>query len=505
MFSPMVSMLFFLCLLTSVSVFAADQPSTFESFYRSAWSPSYLFAATGALVIGILLYVGLFPITGPVTVIGSSIGSLMGLSGAAATNAGLALVGGGAMVSGGLGVMGGAAVLAAAISFGTDIMIDYASGNVLGRYEQRKFAESSWKMMTLPLPKNTSGPDSVKAAGKALENNSINAVWKCVMQGKPNSIDSFQGCVSDKQKPQRQLLQDSLTILAKSNSTPESSSEDVERKRAMFALLLFINNDYVSAKKVANEAYALGLKSNHTPTLPAFIAAASMLYDEQPDFSKSFEYFQYSIAAEPQNPLTPVLFSTYLDRLSYRLNDGAATLADIERINKFSQTLSDDDRKITTQQILLSHYFMQLKVAQQRVISLTSTQNKTVRENPKTLATVKSSLSDYDQILMECKGLIDRQMALLGLVSRGGTIWGDIKSGKNPFGKKALNRDQGWSESLWTFSKAWAEYSRDQQSLSQRAVIFEKELKDQQEMVGTTTGFEENPMSFLDWVKGILK
>ena len=45
--------------------------------------------------------------------VGGAVGSLMGLSGAAATNAGLAAIGGGAIASGGLGMVGGVAITSA--------------------------------------------------------------------------------------------------------------------------------------------------------------------------------------------------------------------------------------------------------------------------------------------------------------------------------------------------------------------------------------------------------
>ena len=64
-------------------------------------------AAVGAVaVVGPLVFVA-------APAVGGAIGSLMGLSGAAATNAGLAFIGGGAMAAGGLGMAGGAAILTA--------------------------------------------------------------------------------------------------------------------------------------------------------------------------------------------------------------------------------------------------------------------------------------------------------------------------------------------------------------------------------------------------------
>ena len=68
-------------LMVSGIAFGADQSGTFDSFYREAWSPSWGFYTIGALVIGTLVYLALFPVTGPtsvfVTTAGTALGSLI--------------------------------------------------------------------------------------------------------------------------------------------------------------------------------------------------------------------------------------------------------------------------------------------------------------------------------------------------------------------------------------------------------------------------------------------
>ena len=92
-----------------------------------------------------------------------------GLSGAAAANFGLALLGGGAVAAGGLGIVGGVAVLTAALTFSTDIVFDYAVDRAVEKYQYAKFVEASQQMSTLPLPRNSSGPRSYQQAMKVLE------------------------------------------------------------------------------------------------------------------------------------------------------------------------------------------------------------------------------------------------------------------------------------------------------------------------------------------------
>lgn len=326
---------------------SADGLSTFESFYSQGLHIGWWFAGIAALLVGILVFVGLPVLTpaiaGLVNSIGGSVGSLFGLQGIAATNFGLSLLGGGAVASGGFGIAGGTALLAAALTFGTNVTFDYAIGSMTSKYEATKFAEASTKMMTLPVPVNTSGPESVKAAGKALDFTVITDSWACIKEY-PDSLSHINQCVAARQKPQRQLIRDALAAMdANRNSTAKS---ELEREFAMYALLQFLNNDYVAAKRSALRSYELGVQANGTPTQPAFIYAASLLYDDSPNLDESFGKFQFAVTAEPKNPLTPVLFSAYLDRLSYRINDGAADIGQIERLSKFAELLANDPRKL---------------------------------------------------------------------------------------------------------------------------------------------------------------
>ncbi len=499
-------------LLISTWTFSGENSTTFESFYRPATSINWWYLGVAAALVGILAFVG-FVILAPVgliTSIGTSIGGLFGLSGIAATNAGLALLGGGAMATGGFGVIGGTALLAAALTFGMEVTIDYAIGSLTSKYEANKFAEASLKMMTLPLPLNTSGPASVKAAGKALDSTVVRDSFECTQQF-PNGVDEFTLCLAAKQKPQHQLVRDAL--LAMNSNRGSTSIADIEREAAMYALLHFLNNDYVSAKPAALRAYELGVKSG-SPTLPAFIYSASLLYDESPNLPNSWEIFKYAIAGEPNNPLTPVLFSAYLDRLSYRLNDGAVGVGQIDLIGRFAATLDDDIRKLVIQQTILSHDLMQIKVAQQRILSLTGSQSRNIRENPKTLAVVKASLNDYNLLLKIGEGLSARQLALLNALSRDGSWVETIKEGKNPFKSSAeMFASLGWPDSLQKYKGALEAYERSKKVLEDRITVLEREQFEARMEKPSAPPVEHQPdvspqngsWSLFNWIKGIFK
>lgn len=89
--------------------------------------------------------------------VGSFIGQLAGLSGAAATNYGLAMVGGGALAAGGFGVAGGAAVLTALFTFAGNMAVDYAINFGLDSYNEAAFKEASKNAVILPFPERENG------------------------------------------------------------------------------------------------------------------------------------------------------------------------------------------------------------------------------------------------------------------------------------------------------------------------------------------------------------
>ncbi len=501
------SILGIVLLTASVSAFSADDVSSFASFYHQGPWGNWIWGGLAAALVGILVFIS-WPILGPIMTatigsIGTSIGSLMGLSGIAATNAGLALLGGGAIASGGFGIVGGTALLAAALTFSTEVTIDYALGTATSKYEASKFADASLKMMTLPLPVNTSGPDSVRAAGKVMESSTVTDAWECTRKF-PESVDALKQCMAAKQKPQRQLIREALAAMDV-NRKP-LSGPDAERENAMYALLHFLNNNSKEAKRYAIKAYEQGIKSADTPTVPAYIYAASLLYDEVPDLNESNAKFQYSINSEPNNPLTPVMFSALLDRLSFRLNDGAVGVETLEHISKFAEILPDDVRKLAIQQTLLSHDLMQIKLAQQRVLSLTGSQNTTIRENPRTLEVVTGSLKEHAKLLKTGSSLLARQGRLIEHLTRDKPWWEDVKDGQNPVKNvKEMLDAQGWPETLRMFRVALIQYQRSQKVLEESVGRFEKEVSRPELHEAVSESTENESWSLIRWLKSLVK
>ena len=205
--------------------YATTEHATFESFFRETSSIGWLGAALFAIAVGTIVLTG--GTASPIVVgIGSWVGGLMGLSGVAATNAGLALLGGGAIASGGFGMIGGAAFITAALSFSTDIVVDYTVGKAFSEYSYSRLEDKSKNLLTLPVPVNKSGSDSYE--------DSIDQLDK-INSDEPLSSNSNQG-----------IIKKAISIL-----TAESSNLDDDellKNETLLSLLYFTSNKYIKAR-----------------------------------------------------------------------------------------------------------------------------------------------------------------------------------------------------------------------------------------------------------------
>ena len=379
-----LSFLILICLypdLTHALFTSESEHATFESFYKeSSTSDLADWAIAGALAIvvsSVMFFTG--GAAGSVVFgIGKWIGGLKGLSGAAAANWGLALLGGGAKASGGLGIAGGTALLSASLTFGTEIGFDYTVGKAVSEYSYSKLAEQSKEMPTLPLPVNSSGSDAYEKAIKIL---------KGIDEESPMSANSNQRVVA--------------RAIRKIDADEESLSENEKIKnKSLLSLLYFMSNRYKEAKGHAQTAIGYAQDSKIKSTLPAFIYATSSLYEPEFDFSHiTNDYFRYSILAEPDNPLIPLLFSIYLDRMLLRFHDDFLDETALPQIFTIMESSELEEWRMQNYIILLLRYFMRLKLEQQTITALAGTQNDTIKNSPKTLQVVNDSFDSYKALL----------------------------------------------------------------------------------------------------------
>ena len=385
-----IVLLMALCIFPDTS-YAATEFATFESFYKESSAIGWVLATAIALIIGAVIFFTGGTASPIVVGFGSWIGGMMGLSGIAATNAGLALLGGGSIASGGFGILGGTALLTAALSFGTDIVIDYTIGEVFSEYEYSKLTEHSKKMPTLPLPMNDSGPDAYESAMEVLE-----------------GIEKESPIFSNNNQ---QVIRRSITAL---ETSPDISDVDEQAKNtSLLSLLSFVSSDYIKAKEFAHLAIESARASEIRRTLPAFIYATSSLYEEDFDFTSiTTDFFRYSILAEPDNPLIPLLFSIYLDRMLLRFNDGFIDEKSLNNIFDIMQSPAIEHYRDLNYTLLLSRYFIRLKLEQQKITSLSNSSNETIKKSSKTLVVVDDALERYDVLIKDSNNVMRYYLAL---------------------------------------------------------------------------------------------
>ncbi len=380
---------FYSAIILDSSVVYSAETATFDAFYKSSSGHiGWLLAGAGAIISGgVIMFTG--GAASPIVVtLGTWIGNSMGLTGIAATNAGLAILGGGSLASGGFGIIGGTVVLTAALSFSTDIVIDFAvvqGDKIYQSYSYDKFAEHSKSLITFPIPKNEDGPKSYVATIKFLNEK--------ILSDQAMSSNSNVGTIKDA----IQILSNTSDNTLLSNKI---SDEEIAKKETLFAILHFWLNEYPIAKEHAQSSISAARKAKIKRTFPSLIYGVCELYEKDIDFDKiNQDYFRYSVLADPKNPLIPLLFSIYLDRVAYRFNDGTLDSSVLVKIFEVAIEEPIKEYRKITYSTMLSHYFMRLKIEQQKISSLSLTSNKTIKESPQTLTTIEKSLKEYHSLL----------------------------------------------------------------------------------------------------------
>lgn len=376
---PYQGILILICLMPDIS-HAATEYATFESFYKASPYIGWAIAAVIAIATGAFIFFTGGTASPIVATIGTWLGGMMGLSGIAATNAGLAMLGGGSIASGGFGIVGGTALLTAALSYGTDVVFDYTVGKAVSEYQYSNLAEQSKEMPTLPLPENSSGPNAYENAIEKLD-----------------GIDEESLFYSNNNQ---KIISRAIKILEadKEELDPEAKSKN----ETLLSLLYFVSNNYLMAKEYADIAIMHARYSGVGRTLPEFIYATSTLYEEEFDFKAvTKKHFSYSILEEPDNPLIPLLFSLYLDRMQLRFNDDYLDESTLMHVFNIMKSPLLEELRVQNYVILISRYFMYLKLEQQTILSIVNTPNDAIRESVNTLMTVEGSLIKYKQLVVD--------------------------------------------------------------------------------------------------------
>ena len=239
-------------------------------------------------------------------------------------------------------------------------------------------------MPTLPRPVNSSGSDAYEKAIKVL---------KGIDEESPMSANSNQRVVEQ--------------AISRMETDEESLDENEKIKnKSLLSLLYFLSNGYKEAQGHAQSAIEYARDSKIKSTLPAFIYATSSLYEPEFDFSHiTNNYFRYSILDEPENPLIPLLFSIYLDRMLLRFNDnfldedGAP-----DHIFAIMKSSELEDLRMQNYTILLLRYFMRLKLEERNdyLISRVRAKRHDQEESGNVVKSLRIPLRTYTALLHRC-------------------------------------------------------------------------------------------------------
>lgn len=359
---------------------AADDVATFAAFYQPSGVVNWLLISLVAVAAGAAIIFSGGTASPAVAAIGSWVGGTMGLSGAAATKAGLALLGGGAIASGGFGIVGGTALLTAALTFSTEVVFDYSLGTLYAKYQYHDLVERSKNLTTLPLPRSTVGLE--------------------------NRIDALDGLDDvDQEKPllapgNIELIRKAIAGLERAAKGGELDEDDMARAHSLSSLLLLITNDYEGAREHAGRAMAVTANLGLASTLPAFIYATAGLYDERFDWQSSgIGYFRASLVGEPDNKLIPLLVTIYADRLSLRMDDGSVGPESLASLRALVNDPVLEKFRTVNLVGLTGRYFVRLKLAQQKIGALAMSNSEVIQSDRRSISVLDKALADYAALL----------------------------------------------------------------------------------------------------------
>ncbi len=358
---------------------------TFKAFYKESSNINWLLAGGIALVAGGIIILTAGTATPLIASVGTSIGGMMGLSGAAATNAGLAMLGGGSLASGGLGVAGGVALITGALTFSTEVITDYSVNLASNEYSYNEFIEQSQHMTTLPIPQNTDGSNSYEKVVNYLNNN----------------INKNESMASNRNQTIIENALIKLQYLSDRKFGFDINNIEKAKKQTLKSLLYFYKNNYIYAKSNASLAIGKFTQENTTHTFTEFLYAVSSLYDTKVDITNINRYhFRYSVIKEPENQLIPLMFAIYLDRIMYRIDyDKSLNPSVLNLVAGVAMDISDDSIRNKVSVITMIRYITLLKQKQQTIEILTATESDTILNSQQTLYDLQNELKWYKQLM----------------------------------------------------------------------------------------------------------
>ena len=418
----------------------SSEDLTFAEFYKVDHTFIYLMAAIATTVAVVMVLT-----TGPAGVpgaaaIGSWIGGTMGLSGAAATNAGLALLGGGAISAGGLGMVGGAALLSAAMTFTTSVGVDTA----VQKYDYNKFIKASESMVVIPLPIADRNIESLENALEVLE-----------------EIDKRVPLTS----PENTAIIRKAARKIDPNSNGKLSKAERAQKLAFLAVLQLNGGQPGRAKASAYRAYELAKSAGVRRTYPAALYAIASLSDSKPDFNRAIDYLEFSAKYEDTNKLSPAMFAAFMDRLLYRADDIPQSARVWDRMTKLIISLPYDERKAVIESGLVARMMLRSLLLMKRIQGISNSETEEVWNHPNAQSTVSAALDEFKTVSVLTKYVNDRCRKSLAKsdLEDWEMDWKKFSNERAPVAKSYIASTESLSADLAGLVKRQSEFATEQQ------------------------------------------
>jgi len=393
---------------------AESEQATFESLYRKKFSISWAWVVVPAVVVGGVAFVAITGgagIPAVIATVGTSIGGAMGLSGIAATNAGLAMLGGGAIAAGGFGIAGGVAVIAAVFTFSTDLVLEYSIGRAMDSYNYNRLVAASKEMPTLMLPVNVNGS---KVYADAIVQLGDIEIGEDTPISHPINVAVIHGVIANLTRQLTLERRGELLDVSWWKERPVifTAGEHL-RHETLLSILYFIVNDYQTAKTYAFRAISRAETEQLRSSVPTFIFAATSLYDEDSGaVNAALGHFREALVMEPDNHFVPILFSILLDRMFLRIEEGTLTDEDIDTLRQIAETEELSQHIKTNYAILLGRYLVRLKFEQQKILAMTGSRYEMLRSAPETVTKVTEALAKYQYLVYLSDNLVANANAL---------------------------------------------------------------------------------------------
>lgn len=364
----------------------ADDPATFETIYDPEKPTNWALMVFIGVIAGAAVFFtgGLasgFVVSG-VSALGTAIGGLMGFSGAAATSAGLAFLGGGSIAAGGLGMAGGAALLTAALTFSSEVIMSKAADFVTEVPVDLSVASRGRVDLHYPVYKQ--GSKGLRRASEYLEDN----ISKEELLDGPHN---------------REILKRALEMMRDAKFDGIKERLQVHSAMAIVSLIL---DDYKTAYTLAATTVEAAQKQGETAPVAQYILGVSSLYHQEE--SQEIDHFKYIAEAmktekkrsnsKSFEKIIPLLLSVYSDRVQLKM-----IIGDLNPNALHNIALLIDQLHLPAQSAFLCLYplatrhLMMLKLYQTKIVSITQSENETIRSNVKAVRVVQNAFEYYRQ------------------------------------------------------------------------------------------------------------